>query len=180
MSLDDGEKMKFWPIGLKTIGRTTDKTREKLFSKKVRAILAWCFLAAVIIVVGSIVVTTFNGKDPAKSQNLIKNKTKKENARIIKKIEKLPDKDSIKEDLDADNKTLNDRENTYIGKIRVIMSGLNLRDAPTRNSNVIDRLDKDVILFVISKENGWYEVTDEKEIKGYVSSGSQYVELIKE
>ncbi len=144
----------------------------EVLRKNFTRIFPWILLVVAIIVTSSIVINS--SREDSKNAREIETKI---DEKVVAEENVETSVDSTKETSLSENKT---EDQKYVGKIRVLINGLNLRDAPSGNSSVIKQLKRDDILFIISEENGWYKVTDEKETEGYVTSGSQYVELIQE
>jgi len=56
----------------------------------------------------------------------------------------------------------------------VLTDGLNFREDPSQDSNVIRGLDKGEKLVLIKKEGSWYQVRDSKKTEGWVSASPNY------
>ncbi len=152
-----------------------NKDEIKMLKKNVEIILPWVLLTIVIVIASLIAINSFRA-----NQTVTKNTKNKNNKEIEKKTEKNKVQDTNETTVISENKDIKNNEDKYIGKIKILINSLNLRDAPSKNSSVIGRVNKNEILFIISEENGWYKATNEKEINGYVTSSSKYVELIQE
>ncbi|MDO8885395.1 SH3 domain-containing protein [Candidatus Oleimmundimicrobium sp.] len=140
------------------------------WKKNITPIFPWILLLIVTIITLSIITTSFN-ENPKNTQEAGVEKSKEVNL-------EAEEDDEITETEKISVSDNNDQK--YIGKIRILLNDLNLRDEPSITASVIKQLKKDTIFFVISDENGWYKITDEKETEGYVASSSKYVELIEE
>lgn len=152
-----------------------NKHEIKMLKKNVEIILPWILLTVTVVITSLIAINSFRA-----NPTVTKDTKNTNNKEIEEKTEKNKVQDLNETTVISENKDIKNNEDKYIGKIKILINSLNLRDTPSKNSNVIGRVDKNEILFIISEENGWYKITDEKEINGYVTSGSKYVELIQE
>jgi uncharacterized protein YgiM (DUF1202 family) len=62
----------------------------------------------------------------------------------------------------------------------VKIAGLNFRTAPESDSEVMRTLPEGTRLVLLGQQNGWYQVRDDDDVTGWVSSSSQYVEVVDE
>lgn len=59
----------------------------------------------------------------------------------------------------------------------VVIPGLNFREEPKSNADVIRTLPEGTRLTLLGEQNGWYQVRDEDGVTGWVSSDAQYVKI---
>lgn len=59
----------------------------------------------------------------------------------------------------------------------VVIPGLNFRMEPKSGAEVIRTLPEGTRLVLLGEQNGWYQVRDDDDVTGWVSSSSDYVTL---
>lgn len=59
----------------------------------------------------------------------------------------------------------------------VLIDGLNFREEPSAQANVIRGLAEGEKLVLIATKDGWYQVEDQKGIKGWISDKSSYTKM---
>lgn len=83
------------------------------------------------------------------------------------------DKKPVKSDSkSAESKTKSDKK-----YVIVVRDRLNFRYEPNNLSKTHGVLRKDQKMVLIKKENGWYQVEDDKGVRGWVSASPEYTKL---
>lgn len=59
----------------------------------------------------------------------------------------------------------------------VVIPGLNFRQEPKSNGQVIRTLPEGTRLVLLGEQNGWFQVRDDDEVTGWVSSSTDYVRV---
>ena len=126
---------------------------------QVNNLLAWVFLGVLVFSVATYAYLTLKSDSKVDAEKSIKQNT----AREAQKSQKSSSGESRR----------------LIGKIRVLVSGLNLRSSPRKTRNVIGLLKKGTVLSVLSKQDGWYEVEAPTGKKGFVSADLKYIQVME-
>ena len=71
------------------------------------------------------------------------------------------------------------REETEVKELRVTIDGLNLRTKPDSTAEPVRGLKKDEVVTVVAKTGDWYEVTTEKDEKGFITDNPGYTKAVE-
>ncbi len=64
-------------------------------------------------------------------------------------------------------------------RLEVTIDGLNLRTKPDSTAEAVRGLKKGEIITVVDKSGDWYQVTTEKDEKGYITDNPGYTKAVK-
>lgn len=85
--------------------------------------------------------------------------------------------ESAKKKSSTSTKKTSDAKDADTQTVVVLTDGLNFRESPDQDSNVIRGLDEGETLVLVKKSSGWYQVEDDEGTKGWVSGSSEYTKV---
>lgn len=59
----------------------------------------------------------------------------------------------------------------------ILIDGLNFRESPSQDGNVIRGLDKGEKMTLVAEKSGWYQVKDSDDVEGWVYGSDKYTKV---